>query len=71
MSWRHAGYSAWHHGYAGGVGHMIVSSVVHGVVYDVIWKAMRGLGLAGSALAAAVVIALIWLVTRLLQAGRR
>ncbi|MEJ2715378.1 MAG: hypothetical protein P8014_19745 [Acidihalobacter sp.] len=50
MSWHHAGYGAWHHGYAGGIGHMIVSSIVHGVVYDVIWKAMRGLDLAGSAI---------------------
>ncbi|MEJ2631556.1 MAG: hypothetical protein P8011_16115 [Acidihalobacter sp.] len=71
MSWHHAGYGAWHHGYAGGIGHMIVSSIVHGVVYDVIWKAMRGLDLAGSAVAAVVVIALVWAVTWLLQAGRR
>lgn len=62
MSCRRAGHKAWHHGRGGGIGHSVVYSV-RGAVYDVLWKAMRGPGLAGSAVTAASVIALMWAVT--------
>lgn len=47
--------------------HMIVSSIVHGVIYDVIWKAMRGLGLPASVAVAATVVVAAWLGGRLLR----
>lgn len=47
--------------------HMIVSALIHGVIYDVIWKAMRGMGLPTSiAIAAGVVVAAL-LFTRLFR----
>lgn len=43
--------------------HMILSSIVHGLIYDVIYKAERHFGLHGSILAAVVGIALVALVS--------
>jgi len=48
-----------------GIGHMIVSAIIHGLIYSVIWKIMRSLTipealvLAGCALAAIAIIAVI------------
>lgn len=50
-------------------GHMVVSSLVHGLVYDVIFKATRHLTVLQTAGLAVVVIAGVWLVARL--AGNR
>lgn len=47
--------------------HMIVSSIIHGVIYDVVWKAMRGLGLPASIAVAVTVVAVVWLGGRLLR----
>lgn len=49
---------------------MVVSSIVHGVIYDVIWKAMRGLGLGGSIVAAVAVLLVVSLIGWLFQAIR-
>jgi hypothetical protein len=51
------------------IGHMVVSSVVHGLVYDVIFKATRHLSVLQAAGLAVGVIAAVWLVARV--AGNR
>ena len=78
MSWHHSDWhsawhhSTWHHSFGGGdLGHMVVSSVVHGVIYDVIWKAMRGLGLTGSVIVAGVVVGLVWIAGSVARSRRR
>jgi uncharacterized membrane protein (DUF2068 family) len=55
------------------IGHMVVSSVVHGLVYDVIFNATRHLTVLQTAVLAVVVIAAVWLVARLARnrKGRR
>lgn len=47
--------------------HMVVSALVHGVIYRVIWQAMRGLGLPASVAVAITVVAAAWLGGRLLR----
>lgn len=49
------------------IGHMIVSSIVHGAVYSVIFKLFRGLGLAGSVILAVAVIVAVWFFAKLYQ----
>ncbi len=51
------------------LGHMVVSSIVHGLVYDVIFKATRHLTVLQTVIVAAVVIAAVWIGTRFF--GRR
>ncbi len=51
------------------IGHMVVSSVVHGLVYDVIFKATRHLTVLQTAGLAAGVITAVWLIARV--AGNR
>ena len=58
----HPGYG-FHHGMAHGSGwitQMIISSVIHGLIYSVIFRALRHLSLGEVVLIAAVVIALIY-----------
>ena len=45
------------------IAHMIISSLVHGLVYAAIFKAFQHLSLAGAAAVAAAGIGLIWLVS--------
>lgn len=47
--------------------HMIVSSVIHGLIYAIIFKAFHSLSLASAAIVAAAGIGMIWLTTRLLR----
>ncbi len=63
VAWRHAyGYASpgygYHHGFGGGgwIGHMVVSSIVHGLVYGVIFRLLSHLGLGGTVLLAVLVI---------------
>jgi len=53
------------------IGHMIVSSLVHGLVYDVIFKATRHLTVMQTAGIAVVVIVGVWLAARLFGGRRR
>lgn len=53
------------------IGHMVVSSVIHGLVYDVIFKATRHLTVLQTAVLAVVVIAGVWLAARVFGARRR
>ncbi len=53
------------------IGHMIVSSVVHGLVYDVIFKATRHLTSLQTAALAVVVIGVVWLGSLIFRKGRR
>ncbi|MGC9225538.1 MAG: hypothetical protein ACP5E2_16635 [Terracidiphilus sp.] len=53
------------------IGHMVVSSVIHGLVYDVIFKATRHLTTLQTAVLAVAVIAVVWLAARMLGGKRR
>ena len=46
------------------IGHMIASSLVHGLIYGAIFKLFRGLPLPVDIIIAVVSIALVWLFTR-------
>ncbi|MGI4799737.1 MAG: hypothetical protein ACRYG8_37990 [Janthinobacterium lividum] len=65
-SWVHRGYGyapsyGYHHTYGGSwVGHMIVSSVIHGLIYSVIFRVLRGMSLSEVVLLAVLVIGGIW-----------
>ncbi|OIQ93552.1 hypothetical protein GALL_245120 [mine drainage metagenome] len=50
--------------------HMIVSSLVHGLVYAAIFKLFHHLSLAGALIAAAVGVAVVWLAVALLRPQR-
>lgn len=50
--------------------HMIVNSVIHGLVYSVLFKLFHHLSLAGAILAAVVGVAAVWLLTKLLRPQR-
>ena len=45
------------------IAHMIVSSLIHGLIYAFIFKALHNLSLASAAIVAAAGIGLIWLVS--------
>ncbi|MDE2252727.1 MAG: hypothetical protein KGL42_00410 [Betaproteobacteria bacterium] len=47
------------------IAHMIISSLVHGLVYAAIFKALHNLSLASAAIVAVIGIALVWLVSSL------
>lgn len=53
------------------IGHMVVSSLVHGLVYDVIFKATRHLTVMQTTGLAVVVIAGLWLAARMFGGKRR
>jgi uncharacterized BrkB/YihY/UPF0761 family membrane protein len=53
------------------IGHMVVSSLVHGLVYDVIFKATRNLTVMQTTGLAVVVIAGLWLAARMFGGKRR
>ena len=45
------------------IAHMILSSLVHGLIYAAIFKAFHHLSLASAAIVAAAGVGLIWLVS--------
>jgi hypothetical protein len=47
------------------IAHMIVSSLIHGLIYAAIFKAFHHLSLAGAAAVAIVGVAAVWIVTRM------
>ncbi|CUA97005.1 hypothetical protein [Thiomonas bhubaneswarensis] len=53
------------------IGHMIVSSVVHGLVYDVIFKTTRHLSIVQTAGLAIVAIAAVWVTAKIFGGKRR
>ena len=53
------------------IGHMVVSSIIHGLIYDVIFKLTRHMGIADTALVAVARIAVVWLASRIFGARRR
>jgi hypothetical protein len=59
---------AYHYGYGGGwtdwIGHMLVSSVIHALIYSVIFRLMRDLTLPQAIILAVVVIAALFLWAR-------
>ena len=62
-AWMHRSYGyapnyGYHHAYGGGswIGHMVVSSVIHGLIYGVIFRALSHLSLSEMVLLAALVI---------------
>ena len=64
VAWRHAyGYApsgyGYHHGFGGGggwIGHMVVSSIIHGLIYGVIFRLLSHLSLGEMVLLAVLVI---------------
>ena len=50
--------------------HMIVSSLVHGMIYAAVFKLFHHLNLTGAILAAAVGVAAVWLAAKLLRPRR-
>lgn len=66
-SWMHRGYGyGMHHGYGGGgwIGHMVISSIIHGLIYGVIFRVLRHLSLSEIVLLAVLVIGGIYLWNR-------
>ena len=61
-----------HHAYGGGswIGHMVVSSIVHGLIYGIIFRLLRHLSLPEIILLAVVVIGGLYMWNRN-NAGRR
>ena len=67
VSWMHRSYGyhpglAYHHAYGGGswITHMLVSSIVHGLIYSAIFRILRHLSLGEILLIAMVVIGLLY-----------
>jgi hypothetical protein len=52
------------------IAHMIISSLIHGLVYATIFKLFHRLSLAGAIIAAAVGVAAVWLAAKLLRPRR-
>lgn len=52
-------------------GHMIVSSVVHGLIYDVIFKVTRHLSAVQTAGVAVAVITAVWVAAKIFGGRRR
>lgn len=68
VGWVHRSYGGYggfpsHHVIGGGgwVGHMVVSSIVHGLIYGAIFRLLRHLGLGGTVLLAVLVVGGIYL----------
>ena len=71
VSWMHRGYGfapsyGYHHGFGGGswVGHMVLSSVIHGLIYSVIFRVLGHMSLGEIVLLAVLVIGGIYLWNR-------
>lgn len=63
----YGGYGYGHHGFgltSGWLTHTILSSVIHGIIYSVIFRVMRHIGLGPSLLLGVLVIGVIWLAVR-------
>ena len=60
-AWMHHAYG-YHHAYGGGswITHMVVSSIIHGLIYGVIFRVLRHLSLGEIVLLAIVVIGLFY-----------
>lgn len=52
------------------IAHMIVSSLVHGLIYAAVFKLFHRLSLAGAIIAAAFGVAAVWLAAKLLRSRR-
>ena len=52
------------------IGHLIVSSIIHGLIYDVIFKVTRHMCLADTALVAVAGIAAVWAASRIFGSRR-
>lgn len=67
-AWHHAYAPAYgyHHAYGGGswIGHMVVSSIVHGLIYGAIFRVLRHLSLGEIVLLAVLVIGALYLWNR-------
>jgi hypothetical protein len=48
-----------------GIGHMVASALIHGVIYGVIWKVMRGMTTPEAIVLAVCVVAVVTAVSRL------
>ena len=46
------------------LGYMIASSIVHGIIYDLIYKMLRHFGLGGSFLIAGIAISIVYMAMR-------
>ncbi len=67
-SWHHAyggGYGM-HHGFGGGswIGHMVISSIVHGLIYGTIFRLLRHLSLGEIVVLTVVVVGGLYLWNR-------
>ncbi len=66
VAWMHHAYGyhpglGLHHGYGGSwIGHMVVSSIVHALIYGAIFRMLRHLSLGEIVLIALVVIGLLY-----------
>ena len=60
IAWMHHAYG--YHDYGGGswITHMVVSSIIHGLIYSVIFRVLRHLSLSEIILLAVVVIGLLY-----------
>ncbi len=52
------------------IAHIIVSSLIHGLIYATIFKASHHLSLAGAAIVAIAGIAAVWIATRMFSRRR-
>ena len=48
----------YHHDY--GIGHSLVSAIIHGLIYGLIFRIFRQIGLPGSLLFTVLIIAVLW-----------
>lgn len=47
-----------HHDY--GIGHMVISAIIHGLIYDLIFRIFRLIGLPASLILSLLIIAGLW-----------
>jgi hypothetical protein len=59
-SFHHSSYGMAHHGY--GIGHMILSAVVHGLIYNFIFHLFAHVGLGLMALITGIVLLLLFII---------
>jgi hypothetical protein len=54
-----------------GLGHLIVTTIIKGLIYSTIWHMMRGLPLVDDLALAGVIIAVVWIFFGGVRAPRR
>jgi hypothetical protein len=55
----HSSYAAYHHGAASWIGHTIVSAIIHGLIYGMIFHLFRSMSLTGVLITGGVLLAVV------------